>query len=369
MNNNSKTRDYGDIYRFICNNRLCSRQQIAQMLSISLPTVNRNLTLLTEDNLISLSGSLKSTGGRKASGYNIIPDARYAIGIDLTRNHVSIVLVNLRLEILGIIRKRLAFEDTPAYYDTLAEIFTHFLDAQPIDKGKILGVGIGIPALVKSDHETISYITVLSVSGNLYGEIKSRIPFPCLLFNDSNSAGLAESRAFKYSEPVIYLFLGNSVGGALMIDGKPFTGSNWRASEFGHMKIIPNGKMCYCGKKGCLDAYCNARALSAFTDDNVGDFFTELANGNLRFKAAFEEYTDYLALAINTLRMCYDSDIILGGIVGVYLDNHLPLIRKKAMKFNHLEKNADYILACHYKTEAVAVGAAIYFIDSFFESM
>ena len=72
-----------------------------------------------------------------------------------------------------------------------------------------------------------------------------------------------------------------------------------------------------------------------------------------------------LAIAVNSLRMCFDCDIILGGNVGAYMSDYLDDFRKKAVKLNPFEKDGSYIQVCHYRTSASAVGAAIYYIDEF----
>ena len=80
---NIKTRDFGNIYRLIYEKKQCSRQQIAEELGISLPTITHNLALLKEQELIYTSGTFNSTGGRKANMFRCVPNARYALGIDI----------------------------------------------------------------------------------------------------------------------------------------------------------------------------------------------------------------------------------------------------------------------------------------------
>ena len=111
----NRTRDFGNIYRLIYEKKQCSRQQIAEELSISLPTITHNLALLKDDGLIYTSGTFSSTGGRKANIFRCVPDARYALGIDITQNHLSIVLINLNLDIIDSERMRCPFEDTSLY--------------------------------------------------------------------------------------------------------------------------------------------------------------------------------------------------------------------------------------------------------------
>lgn len=364
-----KTRDFGNIYRYIYKEKQSSRQQISENLNISLPTVAQGLNLLKEMNLIHISGTFKSSGGRKANMYECVSSARYAIGIDITRNHLSIAIIDLTLNIIGSLRMRCKFEDSENYYTNMKFRLESLLEDNHIETDKILGVGISLPVIIEADNETISYATVIDISNNVYQKIRSYVKYPFLLFNDASSAGLAESWTHQYDRPSAYLSLSSSVGGAFMNVDKIFDGDNNRASEFGHICIVPHGRECYCGCHGCLDAYCCAKVLSDYTNGNLEDFFKELENGNKGFIRAFDEYLDYLAFAVNNLRMCYDCDVIIGGTVGAHMDKYIETLRNKARVLNPFEKNANYIKSCHYKTSASAVGAAIYFIDQFINGL
>lgn len=363
------TRDFGNIYRFIYRSQNCSRLSIAKSLHISRPTVIHNLKLLQESGLIYTGSTLESTGGRKPSVLCCTPNARFAIGIDITQNHLSLVLINLNLDILDSLRLRCPFADTEEYYDNLKRQFTDFLDRQDIARELILGIGVSLPAHIDRDQKSISYATIIQVSGSIYEKLQSRLPYPLLLFNDANSAGLAESWFSNSDAPIVYLFLSNSVGGSLMQSGAIYNGDNWRACEFGHMCIIPHGRKCYCGNYGCLDAYCSAKNLTMFTGGNLKDFFIKLEQGNAGFRQVFDEYLNHLAIAVNNLRVCYDSDIILGGTVGPYLAPYLEEFQKKAAALNSFGDDGTYVQSCHYQTEAAAVGAAIYYINQFIESL
>lgn len=359
------TRTFGNIYRLIFKEKQCSRQQIAEQLNLSLPTVTASLNQLIKKNLIHISGYYESSGGRKANMYECVPDARYSVGIDITRNHLSIAIIDLNLNIIGQLRKRCAFIDSDEYYQNMASDLENLLQKHNIEQNKILGVGISLPVIIETDNKTISYATVIEVSPDVYQRISKYISSPYLLFNDANSAGLAESWSHQYDRPSAYLLLSTSVGGAFMFADSPFNGDNNRASEFGHMCIVAHGRKCYCGSNGCLDAYCSSQVLSDYTNGNLEDFFRELDSGNKRFSLIFDEYLNYLAFAVNNLRMCYDCDVIIGGTVGSHMERYIEDLRNKASHLNPFEKNANYIRTCHYKTAASAVGAAIYFINQF----
>lgn len=364
MTHSKKTKNSGDIYRFIYYDGPCSRQNIADYLHLSLPTVTNGLNKLLESDLIYTAGSFESTGGRKANMFRCVPNARYSFGIDITQNHISIVTIDLNSEIIASKRMRLPFEDTNAYFCRASEELNNIIRENNIPESKILGVGISLPVIVGPDQKSISYATVINVSHGIYQRIQKHIPFPCLLFNDANSGGLAEAWISPSQTNKLYLSLSNSVGGASITGKHISVGDNCRASEFGHMTIVPNGRECYCGQKGCLNAYCSAKLLSNLTNGDLKRFFEELKT-NVGFQQYFDEYLDHLALAVNNLRMCYDCDIILGGYVGAYIADHLDTLRQKAIVLNPYEQDADYILACHYKTEAAAAGAALYYVNQF----
>ena len=362
----AKSKTSGDIYRLLYYGESSSRQDISQALEISLPTTTRCLNSLCNAGLVKSAGESQSTGGRKATLYEYVPQARYAAGIDITRNHLSIVLVDLGLNILDTRRLRIPFEASDQYFSTLAREYEDMISQKLPDRSCLLGTGISVPVLLGDDHKTINYATVIPLPFNIYSILSSYIHEPFLFFNDSNSAGLAESWRGHYTSSLIYLSLSSSVGGAYINERTLYTGDHNRGCEFGHMALIPHGKKCYCGSYGCLDAYCTANALTDFTDGNLKEFFDILKTGaNQGIRNVFDSYLDYLAIAVNNLRMCFDCDIILGGNVGAYMADYLDLFRKKAIKLNPFENDGSFIHACHYRTEASAVGAAIYYIDQF----
>ncbi len=85
-----------NIYQLVYTEERISKAEIAKRLDISFPTVTQNLRELMEEGLVMEKGSFESTGGRKAKGICVDSDARKALGIDITKNHISAVLVNLK---------------------------------------------------------------------------------------------------------------------------------------------------------------------------------------------------------------------------------------------------------------------------------
>ncbi|MCD8139812.1 MAG: ROK family transcriptional regulator [Planctomycetaceae bacterium] len=357
------------IYRLIHTRDGISRPEIAQRLSMSLPTVLLNMKALIEQGLVREAGSLESTGGRKAVAMSVVDDARLAVGLDITRDRVVAALVNLAGEVRVRIEAAVPFEAGTEYVERVGGIVDAMLDDAAVDPERLVGAGISIPGVLSADGSVLTRSHVLDVEDYAFAPLDKRLGLPCAHVNDANAAGIAEMWQVDPDWHFVYLSLSNSVGGALVWDGNPRLGDNRRSGEIGHMTIVPDGKRCYCGMKGCLDAYCNATVLSKLTRGDIGRFFVKLRGGDAKAAAAWDAYLDSLAIAANSLRMVLDYDIVVGGYVGAYIDAHLDELRARAAKRNTFNESGEYIKACKHKTEASAVGAALMQIENFIDSI
>lgn len=153
-----------------------------------------------------------------------------------------------------------------------------------------------------------------------------------------------------------------------MLEGDIYYGDNQKSAEFGHMTIISDGKLCYCGRRGCLDAYCSATELEK-GGMTLEEFFTCLDTGDYHCRKQWEKYKGYLVRAISNLRICFDCQVILGGYVGSHLENYLDEIHKSLKSYCLFEKDVAFVKVCHYKREAAAVGAALMYIKKFIEDI
>lgn len=233
----------------------------------------------------------------------------------------------------------------------------------------MLGVGISLPGILDRDEKTLVYSHALGLRGVPVEEFSRCIPFPCRFINDANAAGLAEIRGRENLHSLVYLSLSNSVGGSIFTGGSLYAGEHLRAGEFGHMTLVPDGRPCYCGKRGCVDAYCSAKVLSALTGGNLALFFDGLRAGDRTLQAAWDEYLAHLAVAVNNLRMIFDCDVIVGGYVGGFLSEFGAPLRELLAQHNTFEPDSSYLKFSRYQLESSALGAALVHIESFIQSL
>lgn len=353
------------IFRYICKHDSISNPDIAYDLKMSLPTVTQNTKELIERGLIEEIGELQSTGGRRAKALSAVCNFRTAVGLDITKNHIGLVLTNLIGDVLKYDRIYLPYADSREYYEEVNQKLEEFLEAEAVDKETILGIGISFPGIVDLQKEEITYSHILEVKEIPFSDVSRYFSYPCYFFNDANAGAYAEGIHSAVSERFFYLSLSNTVGGAIFSHGDLVQGSGFRCGEVGHMTIIPDGIPCYCGKLGCMDAYCSAKCLSDLTEGKLERFFLELQAGKKEIVDAWDEYTKYLAISVNNIHMVLDCDIILGGYVGSCIGEHIQDIRKKVLQRNTFAGDDAFIRTCNYKVGAAALGAALNVVEAF----
>ncbi|MDE6280948.1 MAG: ROK family protein, partial [Oscillospiraceae bacterium] len=304
----------------------------------------------------------------KAKAYAPVRDAKLALGLDITRNHVSLVLVDLCGQVLRWKRKSYPFSLDDKYTCGLGELVEQFI-ADNSAQDRLLGVGISLPGVVAEQKGVLDDSHILGVQDVPTAFFSRYIPYPCRFLNDANAAGLAEVYGTPDAGDLVYLSLSNSVGGAILNGGALYTGAHLRAGEFGHNTLVPGGRRCYCGKEGCLDAYCSARVLADCTEGKLADFFDRLRAGDPQLKQVWQEYLQYLAVAVNNLHMSFDCDVIVGGYVGAYLEEFGGPLRTLLEERNTFRRDASYLRFCRYKLEAAAVGAALMQVDQFIQNI
>lgn len=365
-NHSVKQNNRFNTLRAILNHGRISQPELAKLLSHSGPTVLQNVKELSAAGLVREDGELVSTGGRKAKAFVPIAQAQYALGIDITKNHIRVIIIDLVNSIQLTQRHSFHFTPTDDYFQSLGQFVNNAINESQIPRDRLSGIGISLPGIIDHVGQKIISSHVLKLWNFSTTNFSRYLNYPCFFINDANAAGLAEMHRHENLEHLIYLSLSNSVGGALLHGDHLFMGEHLRAGEFGHMTLVPDGQECYCGKQGCLDAYCNAQLLSRMTDDKLEIFFQKLPTDET-LQAKWQEYLNYLAVAVNNLHMIFDCNVMVGGYVGCFLEQYAPTFREILAKRNTFEQDCAYFRYCTYQAEAAAVGAALLPLKNFIQ--
>lgn len=360
-----KKNNRNNIYRYIRKHDVTSNPDIAYNLKISLPTVTQNTKEMIQKGLVEETGKLESTGGKRAVGLSAVSDFRLAVGLDITKSHISLVLTDIKGTLLSCERMFLPFEQSNSYYQKVNELLEEFIGKNSVNREKVLGIGISIPGIVNLEKMEVSYSHVLKIESVTFEYISSFFSYPCYFLNDANAGAYAEGINQELIERFFYLSLSSSVGGGIYSGAELIQGKEYRCGEVGHMTIVLDGESCYCGKKGCLDVYCSSERLSEKADGSLEAFFEGLERGEKDLTDAWDTYTSYLAIALDNIRMVLDCDIIIGGYVGGYIEKHMGDVYRKVAERNIFEKRGSFVRPCVFKFEAAALGAALSVIEAF----
>jgi len=214
-----------------------------------------------------------------------------------------------------------------AFLERLVALLTR-LESEAGAQGKrVVAVGLGVPGLLSNDGVLRSSVNLLPLEGlNLAQAVSARIRLPVVALNDANASAVGEQR-FGAGRPYassLMLTLGTGVGAGLILDGRLWTGIDGVAGEFGHITVEPNGRLCGCGNRGCLEQYGSATAIAASASrcglcTGAGEYgaaaVAALAlKGDPQACAIFEQAGAYLGIAaagvVNLLNL---EAIILGG--------------------------------------------------------
>lgn len=297
--------------------------------------------------------------------------AAYRMGIDLGGTKILAAVVDGNGAIVGMAKKKTKAELGPdAVVKRIVDTATDAVTAAKTSMKSIVGVGIGAPAPV--DYETGVVYSAPNLPGwdeiPLGARLQAEFGVPVLVDNDVNLGTLGEwSRgAGRGCLHMVGIFVGTGVGGGIVIDGKLHRGKRYAAGEVGHMIVQPDGPLCSCGRRGCLEAFASRTAiervvraslaegrLSILTDllaaekDRLtsGVIKQALQAGDSLMLEAVGQAQFYLGLLAANLVNALDPEMLVfgGGVVEALGDAFLQPIRETALAYYLQQRGADQI--------------------------
>lgn len=342
-----------------------TRQDISRILGLSLPTVTQVLKELCEIGLVKEAGTLASSGGRKPTLNAISYDAKLSIGIEITRNSIRLVLIDLSGRVIDHVTYPKSFENSGDYFDEVSGMVEKLIVQNEVDRSAVLGIGFAIPGVISKHEGMVEFVPTLEVKNLSLAKIEEHFQYRVMVDNEANLAGLAEIWNIRHLNDAIFLSINKGVGGAIILNDMIYDGRHYRAGEFGHMTIIKDGKKCSCGKYGCLEAYCSTEVLNVHGEEDLNEFFSHLKDGEPQYARVWDEYLTNLAICINNIRMIFDADVIIGGRIQRYIEAYIDVLNRKVRERNSFSDATEYIHISKYAEKASAVGGALLLVNDF----
>lgn len=359
------------VYQYIYRKKITSKLQIVQDLQMGLSTVSQNLNLLEQDGLIEKNGYFESTGGRKANAIQIVSDFRISIGIGILKNMFHITAVDLYGNAFYTNTIPFPYSNTPDYYKQVTDKIKEFIATNQYDEEKILGVSIATQGITSPDHSTVLYGNIMNNTGMILEDISRYLPYPCYLEHDSKSAAFLELWKHPELDSAVVFLLNRNLGGAIITNHQIHQGSSMHSGTIEHICINPDGPLCYCGNRGCLETYCSANALEQAAGMNIKDFFSLLREKKSpQLTQIWKDYLHHLAFAMKNLNLIIDAPIIISGYLAPYfLEDDIAYLTKHINVSSPFALNKEHIFVGTNGQYTPAIGAALFYVNQFIHTI
>jgi len=358
-----------------------SRQELSAATGLSPASVTNVIRELIDEGIVMETGLVESDGGRPRAMLGMNPEYGCVIGVDIGETRTRVELFDLTMAE----RAKAEFPlDQAAQHDVavvvgqIASGLAKVIADSGIDKGAILGVGIGVPGIVERGPEVL-------VHGQTYGWdavplgrlLRAHTDLPLRFDNGAQTMGQAELwfGGGRGTRNAVMVLIGSGTGASLISGGATYQGATSSAAEFGHVTVALGGRKCRCGASGCLEAYVGADAiLERYGQPIAADRelalaeLIDAADASPHAAAILDETAQYLGAGIGTLINLFNPErVIIGGWAGLLLGPRLlPGIRESArnQSLHHLFAATSIDLG-KLGPDAVARGAATLPMESF----
>lgn len=359
------------IYQYIYRSKLTSKLQIVQDLQMGLSTVSQNLNLLENEGLIEKNGYFDSTGGRKANAIQIVSDFRISIGVGILKNMFHITAIDLYGNTVYTDTIPLTYSNTAAYYQQITDKVKDFIEKNQYPEDKILGVSIATQGITSPDNTTVIYGNIMNNTGMRLKDFSRHLPYPCHLEHDSKSAAFLELWNHPELDSAVVLLLNRNLGGAIITNHQIHQGCSMHSGTIEHICVNPDGPLCYCGNRGCLETYCSANSLEQASGMTIKEFFPLLREKKSpQLIQIWEDYLKHLAFAMKNLNLVIDAPIIISGYLAPYFtEEDTDYLLEQINSMTPFELEEEQLLVETHGQYTPAIGAALFYVEEFIHSV
>ncbi|AEV95364.1 ROK family glucokinase [Pediococcus claussenii] len=249
------------------------------------------------------------------------------IGVDLGGTTIKFAILTLEGEVQQkwSVETNILDEGSHIVPDIIESI-NHHIDLYKMDKSQFVGIGMGTPGTVDRDKGTVigAFNLNWKTTQNVKDDIEAGTGIKFAVDNDANVAGLGErwKGAGENGDDVSFVTLGTGIGGGLIAGGQLLHGKAGAAGEIGHVTVEPNGYLCTCGKRGCLEQYASATGVVHVARDLAEEFSGESTlkqqaddGQDITSKLVFDLAKDGDPLALRVVdRVSYYLGLALGNL-------------------------------------------------------
>ncbi|MBD1394504.1 ROK family transcriptional regulator [Mucilaginibacter glaciei] len=245
--------------------------ELSELFDKSIPSIAKAVNELIKEGFVVEQGYAPSSGGRRPLMYAINARAMFILAVAMDQLSARIQLVDLHNKpVADLATVELKLADNESALPQLISHLNTYVEDSGIDKGKIAGIGIGMPGFINA-AEGINY-TYMDADGQSLSEYITRATgINSYIDNDSSLIALAEQKfgIARSQQEVMVINIGWGIGLGMIIDGKIFRGYNGFAGELSHIPLSEDGDLCECGKRGCLEAEASLLVVAKKAEEGI----------------------------------------------------------------------------------------------------
>lgn len=313
-----------------------SRIELAEATGLSAQTVTNITRRLLDDGLIAEVGRAINGPGKPRVILQLVADSRFSIGVHLDPAVITLVLLDLAGAVVRRRVVRTPAKDPRRIVDVMAQGIEAVIADAGIDRAAVAGVGVAAPGPLDASRGTV--IDPPKLHGwhrvPLRSALADATGFAVALEKDTTAAAVGElwKGAGSSDDAFVFIYLGTGIGAAMVSAGEAARGRSRNFGEVGHIVVDPDGPLCGCGLRGCVDVVCTPQAIveqaeraGVFPDDREGNDvdavevrFTQLcaraAAGDPASMQVLHRSAEHLSVLVSVLTNALDVDrVVLGG--------------------------------------------------------
>ena len=367
--NITKTRNRQAIIRHLATHGNVTKRQLQLDLQLSLPTITGNIRALEHDGIIAPGPLTDSTGGRKSQSYRFNPSHRTAIGVTMHRNTLRLCAIDLQGRPIATLSRTLPYANTNAYYQRMGSAINDFAAETEKAHGPVLGVSFAIPGAISADGTVITFNDSTGATGVTIDTIAQSVRYPRQLIREAAAIAMTETLHDTAISDAICLYLNRRPSGALIMNGRLHRGPNLCDGAIEHMTLVPGGRECYCGQRGCMDTYCSPETLPE-DYESIPGFFSVLEQGERHHRERMDEWLDYVAQAIVNARSIIAGDVIVSGEAAQHLeDSDIEDLKARVIARSPFGTDHFNLRKSYCAEDQNIIGAALRFAENYLDGI
>ena len=312
-----------DVFAAILSRGPVSRGEVAQLTGLSQSTITKAVKPMLAAGYL-VEGREQAQGrGRPANPLRVNTERHYAVGVKLSPHEIVAVIANPRAEVLASARLALPGRSVEEVTVQIGTVVGELLGRRPEFRARVEGLGLALGGLVDA-RGTLRYSPLLGWRDvPLASLLEAATGLYTVVENDVNALAVEEQLfgAGRGVPTFAVVTVGAGVGCGLVVHGELVHGSGGMAGEIGHIALDPEGELCACGNRGCLETIASDRAILAAIARDGGPFLTSVGEaallareGNERARAAFARAGEALGRALAILaNIVNPSRVVLSG--------------------------------------------------------